>query len=246
MELDVAPGQVRVAQGAVALGEDDLVCVGPIGDEARPTPWHGCIQFLEEGAARPHLGDDAQRHGIGGIRPAVGGADRHEGVDPLVPAEASDVVAGDQATEAVPDDVDALIAGLGDDRLHLGAQVECGAAQISGQGGPVHREDRAEAAPGQPAPQEREDRPVVDQPVHQQDRCPRRFQMVQEQAPLDRWQVLDPVVRAVRTPAAEVAERIGEQMGRHPCGLDGRAEDDLRSGDEARQVADRAAQTPAT
>ena len=37
----------------------------------------------------------------------------------------------------------------------------------------------------------------------------RFLQMVQEQAPLDRWQVLDPVVRAVRTPAATRPAMIG-------------------------------------
>ena len=46
-------------------------------------------------------------------------AEGDQGVHALVAAEPLHVVARDQAAHAVPDDVDALVAGLGDDALDL-------------------------------------------------------------------------------------------------------------------------------
>ena len=45
-------------------------------------------------------------------------------MDAFVPTQPGDVITGDEPTQAVPDDVDPLIAGLGDDRLDLLAEVE--------------------------------------------------------------------------------------------------------------------------
>ncbi|ATL83585.1 hypothetical protein SMALA_3351 [Streptomyces malaysiensis subsp. malaysiensis] len=49
-------------------------------------------------------------------RAAVRGAERHQGVGAGVPAEALDVVTGDQTAQAVPDDIHLAVAGAGADR----------------------------------------------------------------------------------------------------------------------------------
>ena len=91
-------------------------------------------------------------------------------VDPPVAAQPLHVVAGDQAAEAVPDDVHPLVAGLLADALDVLTEVGGAAGHVGQQRAVVPGADVREAAPAQAAAHHGEDRAVVDQPVHEQHR----------------------------------------------------------------------------
>ena len=154
----------------------------------------------------------------------MGGAEGHQGVHALVPAEPGDVVAGDQAAHAVADDVDALVAGLGDELLDLLGELGRRGSDVGGQRGVVHRRDPAEPAPAQAQAQQGEDRAVVDHAVHQQDRRPGGLDVGDDQTALHRGQVLDAVaVLAVRAVARDEPPGVERDVGGEPGRLDGRA-----------------------
>ncbi len=85
--------------------------------------------------------------------------------------------------------------GLLDDPLDLLGERRRRGADVGRQGRVVHREDVREAPPGQSAPQEREDRAVADDPVHEQDRRAGSLDVGDEQAALHGRQVLEAVGR---------------------------------------------------
>ena len=155
--------------------------------------------------------------------PWWGTAQGDEGVDALVPTEPRDVVAGDEATHAVANDVDPLVAGLGDERLDLLGQLGGGDADVARQDGVVHRRHPAEASTAQTEAQQGEDRPVVDDPVDEEDRRAGGLHVGDHQAALHRWQVLDAIaVAALGRAAPDEAEGIDHDVRRHPQGLDRR------------------------
>ena len=78
--------------------------------------------------------------------------------------------------------MDALVAALLADRLDRRLEPPGRGPQVLGEDVVVHRPDPAEAAPAQRPPQHREDRPVVDDTVHEQDRRTRRLDVPDEQA----------------------------------------------------------------
>ncbi|GFN06490.1 hypothetical protein Smic_50460 [Streptomyces microflavus] len=79
------------------------------------------------------------------------------------------VVAGDQAAEAVPDDVYLALPGAGTNLLHVPAEQLGGGAQVAGERRVVEGCQVATAVPGQGAAQQDEDGTVVDEPVEEDD-----------------------------------------------------------------------------
>ena len=79
------------------------------------------------------------------------------------------MVARDEATQAVADDVHPLVAGLLAHPLDLLTQVGRTAGDVGEQWAVVPREDLREAPPAQAASHHGEHRTVVDQAVHEQD-----------------------------------------------------------------------------
>jgi hypothetical protein len=98
----------------------------------------------------------------------VRGAQRDQRADPLVAVHALHVVAGDQAAEAVPHDVYSLVARLLADALDVLTEVGGPAGHVGKPRAVVPGTDVRESAPAQAAAHHREDRAVVDQPVHEQ------------------------------------------------------------------------------
>ena len=101
-----------------------------------------------------------------GVRRAEGDERVHAGVA----AEALHVVARDEAAQRVAHDVHALVAGLLAGALHEVLEAGGRAPHVVREGAVVEREHPAEAGAPQAAAQQGEDRAVVDQPVHQDDR----------------------------------------------------------------------------
>ena len=167
-------------------------------------------------AARTQLPGEAVVPGVGEVAAAVGGAEGHEGVHVGVAAEAGHVVARDQPAHRVADDVDALVAGLLDDALDLGAQPGGGRPDVVGEDRVVDRLDLAEAAAHETAAQHGEDRAVVDHAVHEQDRGLGRLDVVDGEAALARGQVLEAVAPAAVAWRGARAARAGRARGAGP------------------------------
>ena len=101
----------------------------------------------DSGASCRTSGHDLAHPGQHGalVRRAEGDA----GVHPTMAFHPLDVVAGDQTAEAVPDDVDPLVPGVGAQLLDRLLQIPGGAADVGGQQAVVERRHVAEPAPAQ-------------------------------------------------------------------------------------------------
>ncbi len=158
----------------------------------------------------------------------MGAAQRDQGVHPRVTAQPLHVVARDDAPEGVPDDVDALVTGLLTGGLDQAGQSRRGGADVLGEGAVVDGADLAEAPAPQRTTQQREDRPVVDQSVHQQDRRAGRDDVTQQQPALHGGEVgegeplrQDPVVGPRLL--AQDAQRVQHAVRRDPGQLGARS-----------------------
>ena len=105
---------------------------------------------------------------------------------PPVAALSLHVVPGDQAAEAVPHHVHAVVAGLLADALDVRAEIGGPRGDVGAQRAVVPGADLGEAAPPEVALHDGEDRAVVDEAVHQEDRGPRRKGVGGEQGPAAR------------------------------------------------------------
>ena len=125
-----------------------------------------------------HRSDPGERGAL------VRGAEGDNGVHPLVAPHPLDVVAGDQAAEAVADHVHLLVARL---RASAARSRRPGPGRSRGRHGQqavVERGQVGEPAPAQRPLQQREDGVVVDDAVDQQDRCGRGVDRVVHQSAL--------------------------------------------------------------
>lgn len=92
------------------------------------------VQFLDRRGARTHLAHDGVSAGQWGDgRAPVRCAEGDQGADPLVTAQPLYVIAGDQAAEAVPDDVDLVVSGAGADLLDVPAEQLGCRTDVAGQ-----------------------------------------------------------------------------------------------------------------
>ena len=186
-------------------------------------PGAGSASSRDQVAARAELAGQAVRHQLGRAGAAVRGAERHQRVHPGVAAEPLHVVAGDQAAHAVPDDVDPLEAGLLAELLDPRGEAGGREPDVAGERAVVQRDHPVEAATAQRPAQQREDRPVVDHAVHQQDRRAGRLDVADDQAALQRRE--PPEVAAadvpVPGPLRDDAERVERGVGGDPADLDG-------------------------
>src|SRR6478735_7996459 len=221
---DVVDREVVVVQGGVALGHDDLVEVGPVDEEPGLALLDRGGELVHEGAARTQLTGQPVVPRVGEVAALVRGAERDERVHVLVAAEPGHVVARDEPAHRVPDDVDPLVAGLLDDPLDLGAQGSSRSTDVAGEDGVVDRLDAPEAATHEAAPQDGEDRAVVDHAVHEEDRRLGGLDVLDRESPLARWQVTETVALApVAGARAEQPERVEPEVQPHPRRLESRA-----------------------
>src|SRR6478609_1342285 len=132
MHLDVRHVEIGVLQGGRALGEHQLVDVGPVAEEAGAAALDRLLQLLHQRAPGTQLLHDPAIPRVRQVGPVVGAAQGDQRVDPLVPAQPGHVVAGDEPAHAVPDHVDPLVAGLGHDGLDLLGQLRGGDADVLG------------------------------------------------------------------------------------------------------------------
>ena len=95
----VARPQVRVVYAGMRLGDDQLVDVGPEGQEARAAVGCRLREFGDEVTVDPHLPGEFQRHDVRRQGATVRRAQGHEGVHTLIAPEALDKVAPDESTE---------------------------------------------------------------------------------------------------------------------------------------------------
>ena len=105
------------------------------------------------------------------------------------------------------------------------ARLGRGEPDVGGERAVVDRQHPPETAAAQAAPQHREDRPVVDHAVHQQDRRPGRLDVADDQTALHRRQPrqVAALVAAGAGPLAGHPERVERGVRRHPGHLDGSA-----------------------
>ena len=130
VHADVGRRHPVLAERGVDRGHDRLVGVRPDGDDPGAAAGRGLVELLHQPAAGPQLSGERRRQQVGGEGAGVRRAERRERVDPLVTTEAGDVVAGDDPTQAVRDDVDPLVARLLDDRLDLLRELGGGGAHV--------------------------------------------------------------------------------------------------------------------
>jgi hypothetical protein len=122
--------EVGVVEPGVAVRQDHLVEVRPIGHEPGTAPVGRLRELDVEVAPRTELAAQLDRHQAGGNRARVRRAERHQRVHALVAAESLHVVTGDEAAQAVADDVDPLVTRLGDECLDLGGEVAPGLPDV--------------------------------------------------------------------------------------------------------------------
>jgi hypothetical protein len=134
---------------------------------------------------------------VGGQRAGVRAAERDEGVDIRAAAHALDVVARDHPAERVTHDVDLVDTGPLAQLIHVLAQLVGGRADVAGEEAVVHGVHGAEPAPVQRAPEDREDRAVVHDPVDQQDRRAGRLHIGDHEAAPHRRQRIGAVAGGV-------------------------------------------------
>ncbi len=146
------------------------VQLAPEAHEPGPAAGGGGAQLLDHGGTAAHLthdGVNARPGGDGGA--PVRGSERHQGAHPSVTAESLYVVPGDQAAEAVSDDVDPAVPGARADFLHMEPEQLGGGPDVACQRRVVERFQMAMAVPGQRASQDDERGTVVDEAVQQDD-----------------------------------------------------------------------------
>src|SRR5215212_7049572 len=146
MNRDVTRTKVGMINSRVPAGHNEMVQVAVEGDEPGRA---GCGfgEFVEQFRAWRQLADQRQRlSGAGQQRAGVRGAERDQRVHPPVTAEALNVVTGDQATEAVPNDMDAFVTGFGTEPIDSHCQVLCRCAYVAGEQPIVEPGEAAKAA----------------------------------------------------------------------------------------------------
>jgi len=220
---DTSRAQVRMIQPAMGVRDDHLVEVGEVRHEPGATPRSRGGQFGVQVAARAQLVPEANRQAVGEQRTRVRRPQGDQGVHPLVTAQPLHVVPGDQAAQTVPDDVDPFIPGSGHQFLDRAGQVPRRRADVIGDRGVVDREHPAEATAAQPAAEHREDHPIVDHAVQQQDRRPGRLDVPEYQATLVRREIAQVIALAHLVPVGDHPERVEGQVDRAPQRLDGGA-----------------------
>ena len=116
------------------------------------------------------------------------------------------------------------------------AELVRGGADVAGEEAVVHGVHGAEAAAAQRAAEHGEHRPVVHDPVHQQDRRPGCLHVGDEQAAPHRGQRVRPVPGGFGELLAEEPGRVDHQVRREPGPLDGETAEAGRGAERARDV----------
>ena len=185
----------------------------------------------------------ADQRGRDDVRPpgtAMGRTEGHQGLDPAVAALTLDVVPRDQATEAVADHGDPVVAGLRADVLDVLAEIARRTGDVGGQGAVVPGADGGEPAPAQVALHHGEDGAVVDQAVHEEDGGAGGQRVVGEQGPHAQGHRAGPDPRVEPQRLGARAERVHEHVGADPGELGQAAGDPGRAAERAQAASWRA------
>ena len=209
VHADVANREVGMVDPGVPTGHDQVVEVAVEGDEPGPAAGRRQCELGDEVGAWGELAHKGQqltnprKHGA-----LMRRAERDEGVDPGVPALPLDVVAGDQTTQAVPDDMDLLVAGPVGEPLDRRGEVNRRRTDVPGEQAVVEGGQVAEPPPPKGSIQHSEDRVVVADSVHEKDGGGGEVDALVDQPTLLGGQTRQ------RVPAAAAAGRLGEQAER--------------------------------
>jgi methylmalonyl-CoA mutase C-terminal domain/subunit len=210
----------------VAPRHHQMIDVAEERNESRTAPLGGLGELPNHRRSRGELPDQRQqRRGPGQLCALMRCTKRHESVYPTVASQALHEIACDQAAKTVADDVDAFVSS-GRGQLFDGLTKPLGCARnVLGEQAVVVRGERLKPTTTQRAVHHGEDRVIVDDPVHQQDRCLGRLNAVMEESALLGTEASEIVVPAIHDGRGrrEEAKRIHHQVGRGPACLNGQA-----------------------
>ena len=213
---DVAGGEIRVLDAPRAGGDDDLVEVAVDRRQRGATVGCRLVEGAQHRRARAQLTDQRRGQHVRPQRPLVRRPQGHESLHAAVAALLLHVVPGDQPTEAVPDHVDAVVARLLAEPLDVPTEVLGALGDVGQPWAVVPGADRREAPAAQAAPHHGEDRPVVDEAVHEQHGDARGERVGGEQRADGGRLVSGPVAAVGADLLGARAQRVEQCMGAQP------------------------------
>ncbi len=213
-----------MVEPGVAAGHDEVVDVAVKRDEAGATAGCRLGQLVDHRRVGSELSDQRQEwRGPCQLGAVMGCTERQQSVYVPVACQALHVKASDQPTETMADHVDTLVAGCCGELLYGLAQPYGCTWDVVGKQSVVISGQRLEAAPSERTFHHGEDRVVVDDPVHQQDRRLGRVHVVMDESTLFRGEAADLSVAAPIGGASrrrQQSQRIHHQVCCGPGCLD--------------------------